>query len=323
MTNVDTDYRIVVFSSGCVSLPLITYLHGSKQLAGVVVSDRAETDTNQLLLNLKHMNVATKKYIADNDESMAIFFQQVKANIGFVFSFPHRISSSIINQLGVALFNLHASALPLYRGKSPIFWQIKNRVKSSAICLIALHGEDEQLWDSGPIVWQQPLPINERDTLMSLTTEVALLAPQLVQQFLQQLAAGRIEAKPQQSLSLLNTQVTAPAPSAADLAVDWLSMTASEICALARAANPSLGGAGLRWRNTAIGLLQGTVVCHESYGVQPSTVLCVGEPEGLIVTTIDGAIRIDVVNLSEGVFSGLAFAERFGLGAGMAFCESL
>ena len=82
---------------------------------------------------------------------------------------------------------------------------------------------------------------------------------------------------------------------------------------------PCLTGPWLVWQQAFVGLLQATVVEHPAYGVPAGTVLHIGEPEGVIVASKGGALRLDILTITEGIFTGLAFAERFGLDAGVAF----
>ena len=102
-----------------------------------------------------------------------------------------------------------------------------------------------------------------------------------------------------------------------DFVVDWKTMSAQQISQLARASNAQFGGCRVSLANTELGLFQATPVSHSTFGVPAGTVCHVGEPEGVIVATHDGAIRIDVLSNADGIFSGINFFDRFGIDAGM------
>ncbi|PKG58752.1 methionyl-tRNA formyltransferase [Shewanella sp. Choline-02u-19] len=303
-------YRIALFASSCASLPLIEQLHQLEMLVGVVVSNREDGDAQQLLATLSEANIQTLAYVQGSNPTVAKSIQSWQANIGLIFSFPHRLPPSIIALFSGALFNVHASLLPDYRGSAPLFWQLKNQQTNSGISIIKV----EEKLDEGPIVWQQPLVITPLDTLNSLTSRVMSIVPSVVVSFLQQLANGAIDARLQQGRGC-----HAPRPQTEDVQVNWATMSSAQICALARACNPTYGGALLCFNGVTVGLYQATEIALPTFGVNAGTVVYVGEPHGLVIATFDGAIRLDVMNLKEGVFSGLNFAEHFCFDAGMSF----
>jgi methionyl-tRNA formyltransferase len=96
-------------------------------------------------------------------------------------------------------------------------------------------------------------------------------------------------------------------------------MGAKQIVDMARAGNPVFNGCVIRLGQTPLSLLQASVVDYPTYGVTPGTICHSGEPDGVIVATADGALRLDVMANMDGVFSANAFVERFQISAGMTF----
>ncbi|AMO57237.1 methionyl-tRNA formyltransferase [Endozoicomonas montiporae] len=302
--------KLALFASSCIAIPVINELLQAGRLAGVIVSTRQDHDARQLSSQLQQAGIPFHVFPESNPDQLLPIMDDWQADTGLVYTFPHRLPKNIIHAFCQGTFNLYASPLPKYRGAMPLYWQIRNRETESCLSIIRM----EQTVDTGDIMFQQPLPLTDRDTLNTLANTMSARAPAFVTQFLDQLCNAKLHPRPQEGES-----TAAPMPQLEDLLVDWKSMTAEGIAAMARAGNPQFNGAVIKWQNAQIALMQATPVDHPGYGVEAGTVLHVGEPEGLIVATSDGALRLDVIMVTEGIFSGLAFAERFKLDAGMQF----
>jgi len=306
--------RLVMFASSSVVIPTINKLLQAGQLVGVILTARSDADAIQLKQQLDQGNIPNMYYQAELPQQTEDQIESWRANTGLIFTFAHKLPPSIINSCNKGFYNLHASALPQYRGAMPLYWQIRNREKHSYLSIIKV----EEAFDQGDIMMQQLMPLHALDTLNSLGHVMAELSASFIHAFLTGLQGNTLTAKPQQEIT--DTElISAPMPTQQDLMINWNTMGSADISALARAANPVFNGAILTWNHSLIGLLQATPIKYPRYDMPPGTVLHIGEPEGLIVATLDGALRLDVLTITEGVFSGLAFADRFGLDAGVQF----
>ena len=302
--------KTVLFASSSIVIPTLNLLLQNRQLAGIVLSERLDADLMQLQQQLEHANIPYIRYQQDKPEQTIFQIESWQANTGIIFTFSHKLPQSVLEVFSLGLFNLHASAVPEYRGIMPLYWQIRNRESQGYLSMIKV----EQTFDCGDILLQQPLPLHPLDTLNSFGNTIASHSPEFVRLFLLGLTDNSLVIRPQTGEVSL-----APMPTQQDLLIDFKTMTGEEIAAMARAGNPLFNGAMLVWQQAFVGLLQATVVKHARYGVPAGTVLHIGEPEGVVVATVDGALRLDILTITEGVFTGLAFAERFGLDAGVQF----
>ncbi len=314
-TNItDGPIKVALFASSSIALPVITRMQQEQILAGVVIAERYDQDTQQLEIQLQQGNIPYTRYQTEKPEETLLQITRWEANAGLIFTYSHKLSDTFLSAFSAGLFNLHASALPQYRGAMPLYWQIRNNEKQGTLSIIKV----EQEFDSGDILLQQTFPCHPLDTLTSFASTMADHSAEFVIQFFNRLKTGELIAQPQRG------EITdAPMPTHQDLMIDWQTMSSSDIAALARAGNPLFNGAMLLWKQCAIGLLQATVSSYPNYGIPAGTVLHVGEPEGLIVATSDGALRLDILSVTEGIFTGINFAERFNLDAGVEFsCAS-
>lgn len=310
MTEQNKTLKFVVFAASCIVIPTINRLLQQQQLAGVVLIERIDNDSHQLEQQLHQAQIAYLRYNTKQPEQVANQLEKWQADVGLIFTFAHILPANILNKTRLGMFNLHASSLPKYKGAMPLYWQIRHGETESELSLIKV----ESSVDSGDIALQMPLSIHPLDTLQSLTATVAAQTPILVEQFIERLSSDSLVLKPQ-----VGDSTFAPRPSQQDLIVNWQQMTAQDICCAARAGNPTLNGIAIMWNQNFIGLLQATEVEYANYGLPAGTVLHVGEPEGVIIATKQGSLRLDVIAITEGVYGGLAFASRFKLDAGVQF----
>jgi len=100
-------------------------------------------------------------------------------------------------------FNLHASLLPQYRGAAPINWALINGERETGVTTFLLR----QKVDTGQLIFQQKVPITERDTAGSLHDKLMLGGAKLVLKTVEAIAADSYELTPQPEISDLK-----PAP---------------------------------------------------------------------------------------------------------------
>jgi len=91
--------------------------------------------------------------------------------------------------------NVHASLLPRWRGAAPIQRALLAGDRETGITIMQM---DEGL-DTGPILLQEPVPIDAEAKASGLSSEFAVLGGRLILAALDAVAAGRLVARPQPS----------------------------------------------------------------------------------------------------------------------------
>jgi len=304
--------KITLFASSSIALNLISYLLSKEILACVVVTSRADADAQTLLQTLVQHNIPHFVLDEKDDKKNLKILKQVNSNLALVFSFSHKLSSSILEYFNNNIFNIHASLLPKYRGSQPVFWQLKNGETSSALSLCKM---SENL-DDGEIIIQKEFEIDRKDTYGILTGIVSQLVLNITDDFLELLKKDAINLS---TSAQIGDESKAPKIEDKDIFIGWGSMTSNDIVNLARACNPIFGGAQTTWKNSYISIVEATAVDIPNLGLKAGTIIHIGAPEGLIVSTVDSALRVDVVSVPDGIFSGLRFAKRFNIDAGDRF----
>jgi len=98
----------------------------------------------------------------------------LEINLILIACFPYKIPDTIYNN--ICSLNIHPSALPAYKGPSPLFWQLFNNEKNLAV---SLHYLSDQ-WDGGTIVSQHSTTRKKGSDEASLNWQLATMAEKLV-----------------------------------------------------------------------------------------------------------------------------------------------
>ncbi|SBS33493.1 Methionyl-tRNA formyltransferase [Marinomonas spartinae] len=303
--------KVVVLAASPMAVPTIAMLLQEHRLAGVLLPERLDAFSGKLQAQLQQSEIP---YCKMGEQSEAVVVAQLldwHADLAISFGFAPSLKNSLSQATTYGLYYMLGAAPDDYYGPMPSYWQIRDGRRCTHLTLVKAIASEQ-----GDIALSLPIAIEELDTLQSLENKLAHYAPKLVQSFMNKLVEhnGQIPLVKSQQQGL-----QAPLVKEKDLHVDWATMTASQIAALARAGNPTLAGCVVTLGNTSLNLLQATEVKHPTYGVSPGTLCHVGEPEGVIVATLDGAIRLDILSNVDGVFGAMSFTERFGISAGMVF----
>jgi methionyl-tRNA formyltransferase len=89
--------------------------------------------------------------------------------------------------------NFHASLLPEYRGKHPVFWALRHGEKYAGL---TVHAMDPGI-DTGDIIYQVKIRTRQDDTVATLYTRIMDQSEDFVGQLIADAERGRIPRKPQ------------------------------------------------------------------------------------------------------------------------------
>ena len=133
-------------------------------------------------------------------------------------------------------FNLHASLLPQYRGAAPINWAIINGEHETGLTTFFL----EQDIDTGNIIEQVHVPIEENDTAGTLHDKLMILGGELVIRTTNRILANDVHAVPQSQLAPNVTLHAAPKIFKDTCRIDW-NMATSRCYDFVRGLSPHPG----------------------------------------------------------------------------------
>ena len=230
----------------------------------------------------------------NHDEQLAAAIEKYNANVGLMITYSYRIPGNIIAKPQYGFYNVHPGPLPSYRGADPIFQQIKNREKKA---VVSLHKLDEGI-DSGPVIMQEVIPLNEYDTYGMINSRLAQAAVKPIRTLLKLISFDLpvpFKVQDEREARYYKKQ------QADEIVINWETMEAPEIIALINACNPWNKGAVTKLNNRIIRLLEAEIAeTPFSPAHPPGTVVQIDE-QGMFIKTIkDQLLKVKIIYADEG-----------------------
>lgn len=139
--------------------------------------------------------------------------RKINPEVIVVAAFGQLLPKEILQLPPFGCINIHASLLPAYRGAAPINWAIIRGEPETGNTIMQM---DEGM-DTGPILIQERIPIDPRDTAGTLTEKLSLSGAKLITAALPLLASGKLQPRTQD-----RTRATvAPLLRKVDGRIDW------------------------------------------------------------------------------------------------------
>ncbi|MCE2510602.1 MAG: methionyl-tRNA formyltransferase [Alphaproteobacteria bacterium] len=204
-------------------------------------------------------------------------FQALRLDAAIVAAYGLLLPKPVLETPAFGCLNLHPSLLPRWRGAAPIPRALLAGDQTTGATIMLVN---EGL-DSGPVLLQEKVPIQNDDTAGSLEVKLATLGAELMEKALEDLAGGRITPRPQVEKDANYAEKLAPAEGK----MDWR-LPAAELERRVRAFNPR-PGAWFERDGTRIRVWKVEIVALAP-AKPPGTVL----DDCLTIATGDGAIRL-------------------------------
>jgi methionyl-tRNA formyltransferase len=119
--------------------------------------------------------------------------KNLNPDIIIVIAYAQIIPEEILNLPKYGCVNVHGSLLPKYRGAACVQAAILNGDKQTGVTIIKM---DKGL-DTGPILWQDKINIESRDTAGALYEKLSLLGAKILPVAVKKYIAGEIKPIPQ------------------------------------------------------------------------------------------------------------------------------
>lgn len=290
-------FKVVLFANAPLSAPILNFLLQKKWLAGVVLTG-TDMASMQMANWLQQQTLPWYQFQPNNLSQLSEQLSRWEADIGLTFGFdPKDLKGSMPENSRFGLWH--------FSPNTP-YWAIRKQQTELAL---RLYQDEKKSVSLGK------LDIHPMDTTNCLDNQLNAHAPALL--------ASWLESKSRDEAAECEETASAfqPEPTEADLKVHWSRQDANEIAAMIRAGNSRFGGGIVTINKTPLSLLQASPIDFPTYGVTPGTLCHTGEPDGVIVACKDGAVRLDILSNADGVFTALAFCERFQIYAGMEFSD--
>ena len=159
---------------------------------GLVISDNPEANALRRLggLNIPTAVVERKNYKTKQDFEAALIAQLDLHHVELVIlaGFMRILSPHFINRFPGRVMNIHPALLPAFPGLNAQEQAVRYGVKVSGA---TVHFVDEGM-DSGPIILQEAVPVEDNDTVESLSERILHLEHKLYVRAVRLYCDGRI-----------------------------------------------------------------------------------------------------------------------------------
>lgn len=292
--------NILVLCNNEMAIPAMQQLYQAGSLQVVMVPEKntalfsllkqmlTGTGVTVLPVNKRTLEPSLKKTAAEKNITAA-----------WLMTFAYIIPKSLLGLFPGGFVNFHYGLLPQYRGPNPVLAQMLNGETESGI---TVHVVDEHI-DTGPIVIQQKIPIDDTDTFGNQLQKLGRLGAAMVHHLLHVYRLGPVLP----SIPQDNTKAGYfKKPVAADLMINWKAMESTKVIRLINACNPWNKGAGAIINGMGICLTDAEPVeALPGSASLPGTIITLDEKEGLKIYCFDNkVIKINVISTNEGFFAG-------------------
>ena len=200
--------RIVFFGTPDFALPSLDILNKCKhEIVAVVTAPDKERGRGRKIsfTPIKEYAVANNiKCLQPEKMKDDLFIEslkELKADLFVIVAFKI-LPRSVFTIPKFGSFNLHGSLLPKYRGAAPIHWAIINGDNKTGVTTFFL----EDKVDTGNIILQSEMPIEDEDNLGTIHDKMSLLGAELVFRTVAKIDGGNVELQKQ------NNELASPAP---------------------------------------------------------------------------------------------------------------
>jgi methionyl-tRNA formyltransferase len=139
--------------------------------------------------------------------------RELEPDLFIAVGYMNLLKEDILSVPRILAANFHASLLPAYRGKHPVFWALRNGERWSGL---TVHAMDAGL-DTGDILYQVRVRTRKRDTVASLYDRIMERSLELVLRLIRDAGQGKLHRRPQSELGASYYSSVSPE----DFKLDW------------------------------------------------------------------------------------------------------
>jgi methionyl-tRNA formyltransferase len=188
-------WRIVFFGTPAFAVPTLSSLfRGPDEVVAVVTQPDREKGRGRKVIPSPVKEIALQHEMTPlqpgkvKEEAFQESLKTLQPEVIVVAAYGQILPKSILKIPQYGAVNVHASLLPRYRGAAPIVWAILKGEKLTGVTTMLM---DEGM-DTGNILLQREIPIEDDDTGETLQQRLALLGAQLLMETLERMKAGDI-----------------------------------------------------------------------------------------------------------------------------------
>jgi methionyl-tRNA formyltransferase len=259
---------------------------------------------DNLLQQAERMGVPVFEPDQPNETNFVETIRALSPDLFLAVGYTSILHAPILQVPRVLAANFHASLLPAYRGKHPVFWCLRNGERWSGL---TVHVMDAGI-DTGDILYQVKVSTRKNDSVSSLYERITEHSLPLVARIVEETGRGMIRRRPQEQAGASYYSSI----SEKDFRIDWKAQAET----IRRWISTSPGECFAQAGKEKIHFLEAEVVRLPA-GKLDGEVCEIGRKWGIIGTG-EGGLRVRNVRLNEGeILTFKQWCSRVGLRVGM------
>jgi methionyl-tRNA formyltransferase len=283
-------YRVLIFLNGNRGLRVLSALASSQhEIVGVVWhGENIEVDS---IRRVSGPQTPILKVTVGQWGPVEDLAKTLNPDVGVVAGFSFLVPQALFEYARFGFVNLHAGALPKYRGGSPLNWQLINGEPIAGVSVLEMTCG----LDDGRVVGSDEIPIGEFDTIKDLHEMAESCFIVLISQILDNLPSALANALPQSEADACYWHQR----SDADGRIRVWQQSAVEVERMVRALTFPYPGAWVERSGEMIRLFEVRIPRHKYSGTPGRVVRLKGENPILILR--EGSLELMKWNLPLGV----------------------
>ncbi len=192
--------RVIFMGTPKYAVPFLqSLLDMGEDIVGVVtmpdkpVGRKQEIQEPPVKVLAQKKNIPVFQPVKINETSSLAALKSLNPDLAIVVGFGQILSQKLLDLPKQGTINVHFSLLPKYRGASPIQAAIIKGEEKTGISTMFL----VRKLDSGPVLLQREVPIEQKDTTVTLTEKLTKAGVEVLQETIALIRQGKAEAKPQ------------------------------------------------------------------------------------------------------------------------------
>lgn len=242
----------------------------------------------------KNIKVLQPEKVKGNEEFISEL-KKLNPDVIVVVAYGKLLPKEILEMPKYGCINVHGSLLPAYRGSAPIQWAIINGETTTGITTMYMN----EGMDTGDMILKREIEISHEDTYGTLYDKLKKLGGKAIVETLEKIADGIIPKEKQSDNCSYAPMIEKSLGN-----IDW-DKSAVSIRNLIRGLNP-MPGAYTKLDESIMKIWKAEVLSLQSFNEKfgeanfaiPGTVLIANSKDGLFVSTGEGILKIEELQMT-------------------------
>ncbi len=283
--------RILFFGDGDWATAALRSLMVKHEIIGVVF--RCQPTTDRFSSFVSDCSLPQYAPARVNSASFREEVGRLQTDLCVSVSYDQIIGSRLLKQPELGFINLHASPLPLYRGRATVIWQIINGVSNLSLCT---HWMSDRV-DRGEIILQKQVPLGADETLAEALDRLIEHVPGIMDETMVEIETIGREPAPD-SYSHLDYGSSFPRRLPGDEFVDWRDTSQNIHNKIRALSEPGLYAATCTADAGVIRIVRSRILLDYPAAIGIPGSIIERNEAGVIVKTGDTALQLTAVFVS-------------------------